>query len=62
MIALDLPAVTEPQRELLTPKLSQIAQQIDRLKAITRRLMGITRYETKKYRNGKIIDIAKAAG
>lgn len=46
---------------LLNENLTKIKDQIDRMSAITQKLMGITRYETKDYLKGKIIDIDKAA-
>ena len=46
----------------LSSKLASISQQIDRMKTMTQKLMGITRYETKKYPDGKIFDIAKGIG
>ncbi|MCP3954640.1 MAG: DUF3365 domain-containing protein, partial [Desulfobacterales bacterium] len=45
----------------LNKRLESIKQQIDRMGAITRKLMAITRYETTEYNQGKIIDIDKAA-
>jgi PAS domain S-box-containing protein len=44
------------------PCLSKIAEQIDRMRDITDRLHGVTRYETMSYANQKkIIDIRKAS-
>jgi hypothetical protein len=41
---------------------AEIARQADRIGEITRRLMGITKYETKDYIKGmKIIDIDKSS-
>ncbi|WP_319575401.1 cache domain-containing protein [uncultured Desulfobacter sp.] len=40
---------------------SEIKVQIDRLGAITKKLMNITQYQTKKYLDGQIIDIDKAS-
>jgi C4-dicarboxylate-specific signal transduction histidine kinase len=45
----------------LFSKIENIVQQIDRMRDITRKLMNITRYETKKYLSRDIIDIDKAA-
>jgi C4-dicarboxylate-specific signal transduction histidine kinase len=45
----------------LSGKLESIKQQINRMGTITRKLMSITRYETTEYKQGKIIDIDKAA-
>lgn len=42
-------------------RLEAIKKQIDRMGAITRKLMAITRYETTEYQHGTIIDIDKAA-
>ena len=43
-------------------KLSQMEEQIERIRKLTRKLMRITRYETKNYAGGeKIIDIEQAA-
>ena len=47
----------DPAKERLT----KIREQVERLAKITQKLMKITRYETKEYLNGKIIDIDKAA-
>ncbi len=38
-----------------------IKDQIDRMGGITKKLMNITRYETKNYLNGNIVDIDKAS-
>jgi len=45
----------------LYDKLSKIKKQIDRMGNITQKFMKITKYETKDYLKGKIIDIDKAA-
>jgi len=45
----------------LKDKIDKIIAQIDKLGRITQKLMGITRYETKDYLEGQIIDIDKAA-
>ena len=42
-------------------RLTKIREQVERLAKITQKLMKITKYETKEYLNGKIIDIDKAA-
>ena len=44
----------------LYDKINTIKQQITRMGDITKKLMTITRYKTKDYFNGKIIDIDKA--
>lgn len=44
----------------LYEKISKITEQSDRLGKITQKLMTITKYETKEYLEGKIIDIDKA--
>ena len=41
-------------------KIVKIMEQVDRLGQITRKLMRITKYETKDYLEGKIIDIDRA--
>ncbi|MBW2574465.1 MAG: PAS domain S-box protein [Deltaproteobacteria bacterium] len=48
------------ENDPLTGKLVKIIEQIDKLGKITQKLMKITRYETKDYLDGKIIDIDKA--
>lgn len=45
----------------LVTKIAKIRTYIDRLAEITRRLMRITRYETKTYLDGTIIDIQKSS-
>lgn len=43
-------------------KLSEIRHSVDRLAVITKRLMGITKYETKPYvSDTKIVDIDKSS-
>jgi len=42
-------------------KLQKIKDQIEKMRQITRKLMRITKYETKNYLKGKIIDIDKAS-
>jgi PAS domain S-box-containing protein len=49
-----------PEKEPLRERMVKIKEQIDRLAMTTRKLMGITRYETRDYLKGKIIDIDKA--
>jgi PAS domain S-box-containing protein len=46
----------DPFRE----QIIKIKEQVDRLGAITQKLMGMTKYATKDYLTGKIIDIDKA--
>lgn len=41
-------------------KIESIKQQVDRMGEINRKFMGVTRYETREYLEGKIIDIDKA--
>lgn len=57
LIALDAGTVPPPLKE----KLAKITDQVGRLQDTTRRLMGITRYKTKKHLGGEIFDIEKAA-
>jgi PAS domain S-box-containing protein len=45
----------------LQDKINKVIEQVDKLGRITQKLMSITRYETKDYLEGKIIDIDKAA-
>ncbi len=49
-----------PEEDPFRAKVIKIKEQVDRLGMITQKLMGITRYETKDYLQGKIIDIDKA--
>jgi PAS domain S-box-containing protein len=56
LVSLDLPK-DGPARD----RVSQILEQVEKLGQITRKLMNITKYETKDYLEGKIIDIDKAA-
>jgi len=48
------------ENDLLNDKIVKLLNQIDRLGEITQKLMRITKYETKDYLEGKIIDIDKA--
>jgi CheY-like chemotaxis protein len=44
------------------PKIAKIKSQVERMGAITQKLMGITRYETKNYVQGeRIVDIEKSS-
>ena len=53
---------TLDQNDPVYPKIAKIKSQVERMGAITQKLMGITRYETKDYAgNTKIIDIRKAS-
>lgn len=52
----DLPEQSPHYKEVM-----EIRSQTDRLARITRKLMTITRYETRDYLNSKIIDIHKAS-
>ena len=45
----------------ISENLDIIASQISKLGKITRRLMNIAKYETKRYLSGTIIDIEKAS-
>jgi signal transduction histidine kinase len=49
-----------PEKDPLRERIVKIKEQIDRLAMTTQKLMGITRYETRNYLKGKIIDIDKA--
>lgn len=62
LMDIELPSISSPVREKYSHHLKRSFQQIDRMKAITEKLMGITRYETKKYRDNEIFDIAKGVG
>ena len=42
-------------------KVAKLIDQVQRLREITQRLMRITRYETRNYLTGTIIDIEKAS-
>ncbi|MBF0204164.1 MAG: response regulator [Desulfamplus sp.] len=42
-------------------KLGKIQEQVERMAEITKRLMNISRYKTKKYLDGNIIDLVKAS-
>ena len=48
------------ENDPLKDKIFKIMEQVDRLGQITQKLMRISRYETKDYLEGKIIDIDKA--
>ena len=51
-----------PDDSSLYDKISRIINQIDRMREITRKIMGVTKYETKDYsKNKKIIDIEKSS-
>ena len=44
------------------PKIEKIKSQVERMSAITQKLMGITRYETKDYAQGeRIVDLEKSS-
>lgn len=46
----------------LFPKLAKIKTQVERMGAITQKLMGITRYETRNYGKGeRIVDLEKSS-
>jgi hypothetical protein len=44
------------------PRVSKIAELVNKMGQITKQLTRITRYETRRYLDGKIIDIEKASG
>jgi len=50
-----------PDDNVFRDKVVRIKEQVDRMGKITQKLMNITKYETKEYLRGKIIDIDKAA-
>lgn len=50
-----------PDDNVFKDKIVKIKEQVDRMGKITRQLMNITKYETKEYLDGKIIDIDRAA-
>ncbi|MBC2743263.1 MAG: response regulator [Desulfosarcina sp.] len=53
---------TFDQNDPLYPKIARIKFQVERMGAITQKLMGITRYETKDYVQGeRIVDIEKSS-
>ena len=44
------------------PKIAKIKSQVERMGAITQKIMGISRYETKDYVQGeRIVDIEKSS-
>lgn len=44
------------------PRIAKIRSQVERMGAITQKLMGITRYETRKYTSGeRIVDLEKSS-
>jgi signal transduction histidine kinase len=49
------------ENDPLQGNVAKMKEQVDKLGEITQKLMKITRYETKDYLNGKIVDIDKAA-
>jgi len=57
----ELIALGLPKDDPLSEKVSKLMKQVSRMGNITRRLMNITKYETKSYINGVIIDIEKAS-
>jgi len=53
---------TLDQDDPVYPKIAKIKSQVERMGAITQKLMGITRYETKDYVKGeRIVDIEKSS-
>jgi signal transduction histidine kinase len=57
----ELLLVEVPEDNPLYSNLQKIIEQTDRMGEITGKLMNITKYETKGYLKGKIVDIDKAA-
>ena len=57
----ELLLVEVPEDNPLYSNLQKIIEQTDRMGEITGKLMNVTRYETKSYLKGKIVDIDKAA-
>jgi hypothetical protein len=43
------------------PNIRNIQEQVERMGKITRKLMNITRYKTRDYLQGKIIDLDKSS-
>ena len=56
----ELLALKLSEEDPLQSTIQKIGEQIEKLASITYKLMNITRYETKNYPGGKIIDIDKA--
>ena len=56
----ELVLIDMPEKDPLRETVAKIKKQVNRLGTITQKLMGITKYETKDYLKGKIIDIDKA--
>jgi len=50
------------QEDPLYTKVKTVKEQIEKIGEITKKLIGTTRYETKDYLEGKIVDIDKASG
>jgi hypothetical protein len=51
------------KKEIVEDKIAKIRQPLNRLRDMSRKLMHITRYETRDYVEGeKIIDIDRSAG
>jgi len=57
----ELLSMTDFKDETNFKKLKKISDQIEKIKAISKKLMNITKYETKQYLSGQIIDIEKSA-
>ena len=57
----DLISATISKNDPVFDKIQKIIRQIGRIGIITQRLMSITKYETKEYLQGKIIDIEKSS-
>jgi len=57
----ELMAMDMPDDDLLFDKISKITEQAGKLGRITRKLMSITKYETKDYLERRIIDIEKSS-
>ncbi len=50
-----------PENDPHYQKITTIKKQVDRMGEITKKLMGITRYKTRDYPDGRIIDVDKAS-
>ncbi len=57
----DLFTMDIPDGDPMHERINKIQEQIERLTNITKKLMEISRYETKNYLKEKIVDIAKAS-
>jgi PAS domain S-box-containing protein len=57
---LELMRMDVPEESPLTVRIAKMEAQLNRMKGITRRLMEISRYETKAYPDGRIVDLARS--